>query len=159
MTCGRPCCEEVGSKGCSVCLQESYCSAECQKLDQKIHKIMCPSMKICTKLLPFIEVEAFTCELEKQAEIKKGTESGIRLYKYYLLFAEHQYGDRAVGKSYREREMVRSDNWDVEFLLASLYCSLGGDNYRMLTNDIDGTSIRLDIFKKAMESHGECKAI
>jgi hypothetical protein len=34
-------CDQIGTKGCSACLKEVYCSGECQKDDWKAHKMMC----------------------------------------------------------------------------------------------------------------------
>ncbi len=43
--CARPECVSKGKSSCSICFREQYCSSECQKLDWKIHKGMCPILK------------------------------------------------------------------------------------------------------------------
>jgi hypothetical protein len=46
----------------------------------------------------------------------KGTESETKLLEECLSFAEHHYGDRVLGKSYRERDSTRVDNWFVDII-------------------------------------------
>jgi hypothetical protein len=48
--------------------------------------------KIGTYQLPFVEVESMLDKLTRQFELKKGTDSEIRILKCHLLFAEQQYG-------------------------------------------------------------------
>lgn len=59
---------------------------------------MCPCMKK-DKLCTFTELRTPISSLWAKADTIIGTENEIRLLKYYLLFAELQYGDRVVGKS------------------------------------------------------------
>lgn len=56
MNCARFGCKEVGCENvCGKCFVEMYCSTECQKLDWKIHRLICPYMKN-NKLLNVDEV-------------------------------------------------------------------------------------------------------
>jgi tetratricopeptide (TPR) repeat protein len=134
--CGNPICNKLKLHACAGCLKEKYCSSDCQKRDWKIHKIMCASMKNNDKFLPFTEVALIITKIKRQAELKEGTESEIRLLKYCILFAKYQYGSPVVGKSYRERDNgSQISNWNVELgTLLHLYLKLGTIHRQM--NDI-----------------------
>jgi uncharacterized protein YeeX (DUF496 family) len=54
----------------------------------------------------------------------------IRLLKHLSNYVEHQYGNRVVGKSYRERDNEKIENWTVEICCLSPIYKLIVDNYR-----------------------------
>jgi hypothetical protein len=63
---------------------------------------------------------------EIREERPKKTQLGIRVFGHLISYAEHQFGDRIPGKSYRERgDGDRIDNWKVEIeILIPIYCNL-----------------------------------
>jgi tetratricopeptide (TPR) repeat protein len=120
--CARVYCVNEGTKFCAVCLKESYCSSECQKLDWKIHKILCPCMKKGDKQrLPYSELNDKMGKLTRQAKLNKGTENEIRILLCRLSFVEHQFGNQIEGESYGEEGGVAADNWGVDVTLSN-YC-------------------------------------
>jgi hypothetical protein len=61
MECSTPGCYQTGTQGCSACLREIYCSAECQKTDWKSHKAICRLFKMMPDtLLPFSHVKSIS---------------------------------------------------------------------------------------------------
>jgi hypothetical protein len=73
--------------------------------------------KLSYKLQPYHEVARVIQEI---FELNEGPEddnepSQIRVTNHLLLYAEHQFGDRVEGKTYRERaDGERITNWEVE---------------------------------------------
>jgi hypothetical protein len=63
-------------------------------------------------------------EIQNELSIKKKEE--IRVLGHLISYAEHQFGDRVLGKAYRERGSgERINNWSVEILiLHSIYKDL-----------------------------------
>jgi tetratricopeptide (TPR) repeat protein len=63
---------------------------------------------------------------EIREERPKKTQLGIRVFGHLISYAEHQFGDRIPGKSYRERgDGDRINNWKVEIeILIPIYCNL-----------------------------------
>lgn len=83
-------------------------------------------------------------------ERKKGTEVEIRILQYCFSFAENQFGDRTIGKSYRERNGAMVDNWHVEFDQLYKYCyGLGYANFAF-ANSIARNHIHKDTLIKAI---------
>lgn len=151
MKCGNTSCVKMGLRPCSGCLKEGYCGPECQKKDWKLHKLLCSFMKNGDKLLPFDEVVSVISKLKKQAELKEGAESKIRLLEYCLSFAEHQYGSRTAGNAYRERkDGSRISNWNADIFALEQLCFNLGNIYRPLTNKIDNEAARIESFQKAL---------
>lgn len=98
--CARPSCIKIGNSKCSTCLREAYCSGDCQKSDWKAHKLMCKtSKKLSNQLLPYREVVQVSHEIVTVPKNANDT----RVLSHVLSYAEFQFGDRVVGKSYRER--------------------------------------------------------
>jgi hypothetical protein len=125
LKCGLPSCSGKRLKDCSACLNEGYCNVLCQKKDWMIHKIVCGCMKYCDRQLPFIEVENKMDKLTRHFELKKGTDSEIRILRCRHLFAEQQYGYQILGskKAYRKRGDLMIENWDIDIM--TLYnCSM-----------------------------------
>jgi hypothetical protein len=114
--CARPGCDKEGINRCSICLREPYCSGECQKIDWKAHKLICKTLKKLSNNLERYSV-AFRvigdlCESETPNYFDE-----IRILRHLLLYAEFQFGDRVIGKEYRERDGgERIDNWNVEII-------------------------------------------
>jgi hypothetical protein len=44
-TCALSECNEISTKACSACSKEAYCCSECQKLDWKKDKVICPILQ------------------------------------------------------------------------------------------------------------------
>jgi hypothetical protein len=152
IVCGNPACNKIGPRCCSGCLKEGYCGPLCQKNDWKIHKILCTFIKNDHKLLSYKEVEASISTLREKAKLKKGTRSEIRILEYCLSFAERQYGDWIIGKSYRERrDCSKIDNWTCEIDCIEFLCFQIGNAFMMSTNTIDDIDIRRDNYKQAIK--------
>jgi tetratricopeptide (TPR) repeat protein len=102
----------MGKSRCSICLREPYCSSECQKLDWKAHKSICKTLKnLSNKPEPYSHVGRTIVEICKPAK----KVSDVRILCHLLSYAEFQFGDRVLGKAYRERENgERISNWDAE---------------------------------------------
>jgi tetratricopeptide (TPR) repeat protein len=84
--------------------------------------------KLSFQLQPYREVLQLLEEIRDEHFNK--VELDVRVWKHLVSYAEHQFGIRAPGKDYRERENgERIDNWTVEIkilthiygMLASLY--------------------------------------
>jgi hypothetical protein len=109
--CARPDCQTAANSSCSGCDREQYCGSDCQKLDWKAHKSICPILK---KLA------------NKQQSYKKAVQSidetlasnkanNVRVLDHLLSYADYQFGQHVAGSKYRERsDGQRIDNWDVE---------------------------------------------
>jgi hypothetical protein len=109
-TCAKPGCFNAGTNKCSVCLREPYCCGECQKEDWKSHKLICKALKkLSYELQPYQEVARVIFETRQERNMKM--QLHIRLLVHLICYAEHQFGDRVVGKSYRKRgEGERMEN-------------------------------------------------
>jgi hypothetical protein len=96
-------------------LRELYCSGECQKGDWKFHKSICKILKkLSHQLQPYHEVLRAIKEILEEIP-KKNKQQTLRVLGHLLSYADHQFGDRILGKSYRERgNGERIDNWKVE---------------------------------------------
>mmetsp|Transcript_11263 Transcript_11263/g.10893 ORF Transcript_11263/g.10893 Transcript_11263/m.10893 type:complete len:329 (+) Transcript_11263:104-1090(+) len=86
--CAKHGCNKMGSKLCSSCNDESYCSPECQKLDWKIHKIICS--KQSGQLLPFEEAMERFSKLVNES-FGKSIENRLRILLYLQKFSEYQF--------------------------------------------------------------------
>lgn len=162
MICGNPRCNKVRTKICSACLNEGYCDSACQKIDWKIHKIMCISMKNTDKLKSFKEVDATLIKLKEQIELRKeGKDGEIRLLEYSLLFAEYQYGDRIVGQLYRKREVNGIDklNFHVDILTLLRLCIQLGASYIAIATKIENKAAHEDAIHKAIYYHEKSRSI
>jgi hypothetical protein len=108
--CARPHCKTNAKSSCSGCGREQYCCGECQKLDWKLHKSMCPILK---KLLntqqPYRTVTGIIDEILAS---KKGND--IRVLEHLLLYAEYQFGKQVPGTAFRERDGQEISHWDAE---------------------------------------------
>jgi tetratricopeptide (TPR) repeat protein len=70
--------------------------------------------KLSHQLQPYHEVLRVIEEIREEIS-KKNKQQTLRVLGYLLSYATHQFGDRIVGKSYRERgNGERIDNWKVE---------------------------------------------
>jgi hypothetical protein len=108
--CARPNCLAKVKNSCSISEREQYCGSNCQKLDWKIHKSMCPILKkLSTQLRPFHEV----IRIKDEILVSKGGKDP-RVLEHLLSYLEYQFGERVAGIDYRERgygERIR--NWDL----------------------------------------------
>lgn len=130
--CARPGCVKGSNKTCSACLKESYCGVVCQKLDWKIHKIMCGCMKDRSKL-PLKERgdarSEVISELLRHAKLKMeiSIENGIRIFKCCLSYVENMYSARIVGQPYPS---------SITDLLYGI-CDLLVDSYESLASELN----------------------
>lgn len=82
------------SKACPGCLITGYCSPECQKIDWKIHELLCPYMKISkSKSLSFRDLRLKLCELDQLADMNDGKYAEIQISEFPLSYSEYQYDD------------------------------------------------------------------
>jgi tetratricopeptide (TPR) repeat protein len=137
--CGLSCCHKTGTSTCSSCLQEFYCSGECQKKDWKGHKVLCKLIKLMSDvpvidkrtfkhLLPYKEVAEIVDKVLKQTEseiVKLEEGSSTRSKKYISLleravkFIDIQFGNNPVQAAKGMVTYERDDgdliySWDVE---------------------------------------------
>jgi hypothetical protein len=116
-------CLKKATNRCSTCLRESYCSGDCQKVDWKLHKLVCKNLKkLSNQFQPYREVIRVIKDIKGETTEKKEVES--RLLLHLISYAEYQFGDPVAGKFCRERGIVeeRIDNWDVDIeILIVLY--------------------------------------
>lgn len=112
LKCARPDCHVPAKESCSGCDRERYCGRICQNSDWKIHKLLCPILtKLSIKLLqPFREIIPIIYEILLS---KKGDD--IRILEHLLIYVDYQFGNRVIGKTYRERvDGERISNYEVE---------------------------------------------
>jgi tetratricopeptide (TPR) repeat protein len=113
--CGRPDCHKAANSSCSGCRREQYCGSDCQNLDWKKHKSMCPILKkLSNNLQPYGEIlEVFDEILTYAYYDKKGNK--VRILEHFLLYLDNQFRDVIPGVGDREERagMVIS-NWDVD---------------------------------------------
>lgn len=123
--CARPGCFNAGTKSCSICLREYYCSSDCQKGDWRVHKLICKTIK---KLSLQIQSNDEVCRVFDDLfdDITMVPSANIRFLGHLVFYIEYQFGDRVLGKDYRERgNGEHIPNWDVEILIvAPLYRDL-----------------------------------
>jgi tetratricopeptide (TPR) repeat protein len=99
MSCGRFGCKNSGKSKCGKCLKIGYCSSECQKSDWKLHKIICNKS---SEKQPLNEILSIIGKLKKYADKCIETNEKIQIFEQCLSFAEYQFGERIIGKPYRE---------------------------------------------------------
>lgn len=148
--CGNPRCKGLGTRKCSGCNNEGYCGPECQKIDWKVHRIICSCMKSGDKLLKFSEVTEKLREPLRQLDLKGLTEAGIRLMEFCLSFAEYQFGVRRIGKSSRMRDGEGYDNWQIDILLLENLCMRLSTAYMCLSEPMDMNDIGKGNLRKAI---------
>jgi hypothetical protein len=75
---------------------------------------MCPILKkLSTKLQPFHEVILIKDEI---LALKKGEDCSV--FEHLLSYLEYQFGEKVVGRDYRERKNgERISDWVVEFMI------------------------------------------
>lgn len=151
--CHSPGCLEPGGKLCGKCENVAYCSLACQKRHWKTHRSMCLE-KLANDLLPFDQVLKRINQLTKlwkDCETSKDISYGLKVLKYLLAFAEHQYGNAQSGKTYRERlDGSRVDNMFADIELWQISSTLGSRLYNLRTSD---SYIEAELyFLKARES-------
>jgi hypothetical protein len=148
--CGNFNCRKIKLKKCSGCNKEGYCSAECQKDDWKIHKLLCACMKNDDELLLFHEVEVVINSLKGHVEKRKRLDDSVRIAKYCLAFAEYQFGHRIIGKPYRERDGIQVDNWNIEIITLDTLCYSVCHAYTLLADNMEKSDTNKEIMKNAI---------
>jgi hypothetical protein len=111
--CARPGCFKTGTKMCSACLREPYCSGECQNIDWKSHKLICKTLKKLSRdLQPYAEVDRILWEID---EVQPN--ANRRILDHVLSYSQYQFGNRILQQSYRQRENGEMiDNYEVEIV-------------------------------------------
>jgi hypothetical protein len=119
--CARPACIKMGKSFCSVCEKDKYCGSECQKLDWKVHKLICPILKqFSKKVNPCVEVMSEICEIMSSTKRKDS-----RVIEHLLSFAENQFGKKVAGKAYPEREDGdHYSEWPADIILHKINARL-----------------------------------
>jgi tetratricopeptide (TPR) repeat protein len=86
--------------------------------------------KLSLQLQPYHEITKVIEEIQEELSIKKIEE--VRVLGHLISYAEHQFGDRVLGKAYRDRGSdERIDNRRVEILiLVPIYIDLIGVNIK-----------------------------
>jgi hypothetical protein len=108
--CGRLNCVNEGKSSCSGCGVEQYCGSDCQKLDWKTHKPMCPFLKkFFKKVQPFREANRVISEILTSNKV-----NNARVLEHLMVYAEFQFGSEITGIGYRERDGQRRDNWEID---------------------------------------------
>lgn len=100
--CKKPNCTGLGTAHCSACKNVWYCGVECQRSHWKDHKVTCG-----TKFLQGSQLEIMFSLLIEQAsdhEEEGDKVKAMKIMKRALLVAEHQYGDRVPGETFRMRK-------------------------------------------------------
>jgi hypothetical protein len=151
--CGRPDCHRAANSSCSSCGREQYCSSDCQKLDWKKHKSMCPILKkLSNNLQPYGEVAELILDV---LFVKKVNE--VRILEHLLLYAEYQFGNAVSGIDYRERkDGQRIVNWEVDIILyriVNIIASILRKNESQLSNKIKNDKM-LPYFVKSISLLG-----
>jgi hypothetical protein len=73
--------------------------------------------KLSHQLQPYHEVLRVIEEILEEIS-KMSKQQKFRVSRHLLSYADHQFGDRIVGKSYRERDNCEGiDNWRVEIIV------------------------------------------
>mmetsp|Transcript_11679 Transcript_11679/g.11322 ORF Transcript_11679/g.11322 Transcript_11679/m.11322 type:complete len:469 (+) Transcript_11679:96-1502(+) len=116
--CARPNCHLQGKSSCSGCGREQYCGSECQKLDWKIHKSLCPFLKkLSNKTQPYHEALKV---IDSILQSKKAND--MRVLEHLLSYVEYQFElihrKEVTGIIYYDRgDGQRTNNWDVDILI------------------------------------------
>jgi tetratricopeptide (TPR) repeat protein len=109
--CARPDCQTIAKSSCSSCGREQYCGSDCQKLDWKAHKLICPILKkLPNKLQSYKEAVQIINEI-----LTSNKGNNARILEHLLSYADYQFGEHVAGSKYRERsDGQRIDNWNVD---------------------------------------------
>lgn len=126
--CARTGCNELGTFKCSGCHRESYCGTDCQKGDWKgSHKLICNILKkLSRQLQSFSEVERVIKETRDKRIAAQWLKA--RVLNFLISYAKYQYGDRVVGKTYREWSSSEYVNGEILIVINRL------DNYQVEIN-------------------------
>jgi hypothetical protein len=109
--CARPDCQTAAKSSCSSYGREQYCGSDCQKLDWKTHKSICPILKkLPNKLQSYNEAVQIIDEI-----LTSNKRSNARTLVHLLSYADYQFGEHILGSKYRERsDGQRIANWTVD---------------------------------------------
>jgi tetratricopeptide (TPR) repeat protein len=91
-----------------------------------LHKLICKTLKrLSCQLQPYHEVARIIEAICEEIDDKKKQQK-TRILLHLIPYAEHQFGDRVLGNTYRERvDSERINNWRVEIgILIHLYLEL-----------------------------------
>jgi tetratricopeptide (TPR) repeat protein len=135
--CARPNCQTAAKSSCSGCGREQYCGSACQKLDWKVHKLICPILKrLPNKQQSYKEAVRIINEIRSS---NKGND--VRVLGHLLSYADYQFGQPVTGRDYRER----SDGQRITNLQVDIYILLHISNQIVNVYSADlslGTIIR-----------------
>jgi hypothetical protein len=109
--CARPECQTAAKSSCSRCGREQYCGSDCQRLDWKAHKLICPILKkLPNKLQSYDEAVQTIDEI-----LRSNKGNNTRVLEHLLSYADYQFGQHVAGSKYRERsDGQRISNWNVD---------------------------------------------
>jgi tetratricopeptide (TPR) repeat protein len=115
--CARPGCQTAAKSSCSGCGREQYCGSDCQKLDWKAHKSICPILKkFPNKLQSYNEAIQIIYEIL--------VSNNARVLEHLLSYADYQFGQHVAGRDYRERpDGQRIPNWKIDINILLLIIS------------------------------------
>jgi hypothetical protein len=120
LKCGYPGCFASSKSSCSGCGREHYCSSECQKLDWKKHKPMCPILKKLSNKQQSVNkvIRIISDIISSGQNAITGFYMDVRILEHLLSYAQHQFGKKIVGENYWERENGEHvSNWIAEFVM------------------------------------------
>jgi hypothetical protein len=109
--CALPECQTAAKSSCSRCGREQYCGSDCQRLDWKAHKLICPILKkLPNKLQSYDEAVQTIDEI-----LRSNKGNNTRVLEHLLSYADYQFGQHVAGSKYRERsDGQRISNWNVD---------------------------------------------
>jgi hypothetical protein len=114
--CGlaRSVCEATALSSCTGCSKERYCGIECQKLDWKVHKSMCPILKKLSNKLSSQAAILLVKEIHAVARERKD----LRILEHLMLYLEHHFGSSIKETIYHEKEDgERLSDWTLDLFL------------------------------------------
>jgi hypothetical protein len=86
--CARPDCQAAAKSLCSGCGREQYCGSVCQKLDWKVHKLVCPIFKkLFSQLQPYNEVVWIIKEI-----LASNEGNDLKVLEHLQSYADYQFG-------------------------------------------------------------------
>jgi tetratricopeptide (TPR) repeat protein len=108
--------------------------------------------KLSLQLQPYHETAKVIEEIQEELSIKRKEE--IRVLRHLISYAEDQFGDRVLGKAYRERGTVECiDNWRVEILiLIPIYlCLINTNRSNKSLSIVASDDLTLPYYQKMLE--------
>jgi hypothetical protein len=123
-------------------------------VDWKAHKPICKTLKKLSNLIlqPYRVVVHSIKEIRVK-EFKKA-EMNIRVWKNLVSYAEYQFGNRVLGRVYREREDgERIDNWfvEIDILIRIHGCLADAYSRDKSLGTISSSNLRLPLYEEMLD--------